>query len=97
MFGSPSGPLHDATGALANGGTIVEGWLLARIDVRLPIEEPYGEDRRVGSVVAILTAANAESPLARVDRSTRPPAADWREIGITTVAKRLADPDAATS
>lgn len=68
MFGSPSGPLHDATGALANGGTIVEGWLLARIDVRLPIEEPYGEDRRVGSVVAILTAANAESPLARVDR-----------------------------
>lgn len=68
MFGSPSGPLHDATGALAKGGTIVEGWLLARIDVRLPIEEPYGEDRRVGSVVAILTAANAESPLARVDR-----------------------------
>ncbi len=76
MFGSPSGPLHDATGALANGGTIVEGWLLARIDVRLQIEEPYGEDRRVGSVVAILTAANAESPLARVDRSTRSPAAD---------------------
>jgi hypothetical protein len=68
MFGSPSGPLHDATGALADGGTIVEGWLLARIDVRLPIEEPYGQDRRVGSVVAILPAANAESPLARVDR-----------------------------
>jgi len=67
MFGSPSGPLHDAASALADGGTIVEGWLLARIDVRLPIEEPFGQDRRVGSVVAILTAANAESPLARVD------------------------------
>jgi hypothetical protein len=68
MFGSPSGPLHDPTGALARGGTIEEGWLLARLDVRLPIEEPYGQDRRVGSVVAILTAADAEGPLARVER-----------------------------
>jgi hypothetical protein len=68
MFGSPSGPLHDPTGALARGGTIEEGWLLARLDVRLPIEEPYGQDRRVGSVVGILTAADAEGPLARVDR-----------------------------
>ena len=67
MFGSPSGPLHDPTGALAGGGTIVEGWLLARLDVRLPIEEPYGQDRGIGSVVAILTAAQAESPLARID------------------------------
>jgi hypothetical protein len=68
MFGSPSGPLHDPTGALANGGTIEEGWLLARLDVRLPIEEPYGHDRRVGSVAAILTAPDAEQPLTRVDR-----------------------------
>jgi hypothetical protein len=68
MFGSPSGPLHDPTGALASGGTIEEGWLLARLDVRLPIEEPYGQDRRVGSVVAILTASDSERPLARVDR-----------------------------
>jgi hypothetical protein len=68
MFGSPSGPLHDPTGALTSGGTIEEGWLLARLDVRLPIEQPYGQDRRVGSVVAILTAPDAERPLARVDR-----------------------------
>jgi MOSC domain-containing protein len=68
MFGSPSGPLHDPTGAVARGGTIEEGWLLARLDVRLPIEEPYGQDRRVGSVVAILTATDAEGPLARVDK-----------------------------
>jgi hypothetical protein len=67
MFGSPSGPLHDPTGALANGGTIEEGWLVARLDVRLPIEEPYGHDRRVGSVAAILTAPDAEQPLTRVD------------------------------
>jgi MOSC domain len=68
MFGSPSGPLHDPTGALASGGTIEEGWLLARLDVRLPIEQPYGQGRRVGSVVAILTAPDAERPLTRVDR-----------------------------
>jgi hypothetical protein len=67
MFGSPSGQLHDPTGALANGGRIEEGWLLARLDVRLPIEEPYGQDRRVGSVAAILTAPDAERPLTRVD------------------------------
>jgi hypothetical protein len=67
MFGSPSGPLHDPSGAVAGGGTIEEGWLLARLDVRLPIEEPYGRDRRVGSVAAILTAPDAESPLHRVD------------------------------
>ena len=69
MFGSPSGPLHDPTSALASGGTIEEGWLLARLDVRLSIEEPYGHDRRVGSVIGILTAADAESPLGRVDRA----------------------------
>ena len=40
MFGSPSGPLHDPAGAVAAGGRIEEGWLLARLDVRLPIEDP---------------------------------------------------------
>jgi hypothetical protein len=67
MFGSPSGPVHDPGGALADGGTIDQGWMLARIDVRLPIEAPYGRDRRTGSVAAVLVAAEAESPLARVD------------------------------
>jgi hypothetical protein len=37
--------------------------------VRLPIEEPYGRDRRVGRVEAILTARDAESPLARAERA----------------------------
>jgi hypothetical protein len=69
MFGSPSGPLHDPAGALAKGGTIEDGWLVARLDVRLPIDEPYGQARRTGSVVAILTAPNAESPLARVEHA----------------------------
>jgi hypothetical protein len=67
MFGSPSGPLHDPAGALANGGTIEAGWLVARLDVRLPIEDPYGRDGRGGSVAAILVAGDAEAPLVRVD------------------------------
>jgi len=65
MFGSPSGPLHDPGGALARGGAIEEGWLLARLDVHLPIEEPYGGDRRVGAVAGLLTSPAAESPLTR--------------------------------
>src|SRR5436853_1537233 len=67
MFGSPSGPVHDPGGALADGGTIDQAWMLARIDVRLPIDAPYGRDRRTGSVAAVLVAAEAEGPLARVD------------------------------
>jgi hypothetical protein len=67
MFGSPSGPLHDPAGAIASGGTIEEGWLLARLDVHLPIDEPYGRDRGVGVVAAVLTTADAEQPLRRTD------------------------------
>jgi hypothetical protein len=70
MFGSPSGPAHDPHGALAGGGTIEEGWMLSRLDVRLPIEEPYGRDRRVGTVAALLTAPDAETPLTGVETVT---------------------------
>lgn len=67
MFGSPSGPMHDPSGALATGGTIEEGWLLARLDVHLPIDAPYGGDRSVGSVAALFVAGDAEQPLKRVE------------------------------
>jgi MOSC domain-containing protein YiiM len=68
MFGSPSGPLHDPAAALGNGGTIEEGWLLARLDVRLPIDAArVGEP--VGTVEAILVAPDAELPLVRVERA----------------------------
>jgi hypothetical protein len=67
MFGSPSGPVHDPAGALADGGAIAEGWLLARLDVRLPIEPPHGGTRLAGTVEAILVAAEAEQPLVRVE------------------------------
>jgi hypothetical protein len=70
MFGSPSGPLHDPAAALERGGEIEDGWIVARLDVRLPIDEPYGRDRRVGAVEAILTARDAEAPLARLKTAT---------------------------
>jgi MOSC domain-containing protein YiiM len=67
MFGSPSGPLHDPGDAFAASGVVAEGWVLARLDVRLPIEEPYGRERRIGEVVGILAAPDAEAPLARLE------------------------------
>jgi hypothetical protein len=67
MFGSPSGPLHDPGGAVARGGTIEEGWLVARLDLRLPIDRPYGGDRGSGTVERILIAADSEQPLSAVE------------------------------
>lgn len=67
MFGAPSGALHDPSDALTRGGTIEEGWLVARLDLRLPTDEPYGRGSTSGSVVGLLVAPDAESPLVRVD------------------------------
>jgi hypothetical protein len=66
MFGSPSGALFDLAGALAGGGTIEEGWLVARLDLRLPIDEPWGSEAGVGVVEGLLVAPDAEAPLARL-------------------------------
>jgi hypothetical protein len=67
MFGSPSGPLDDPSGARASGGGIVEGWVVARLDLALPQEVLDAADRSVGRVVGLLLAPEAEAPLARVD------------------------------
>jgi hypothetical protein len=67
MYGSPSGPVDDPHGALALGGTIEEGWVIARLDLRLPTEAPYGRNASTGSVAALLVAPTAEAPLVRVD------------------------------
>jgi hypothetical protein len=67
MFGSPSGPLLDAAGAVADAGVVVEGWLVAPLDLRLPIDEPYGTEARVGVVAGLLVAPEAEETLVRVD------------------------------
>jgi hypothetical protein len=67
MFGSPSGALFDPAGAVTAGGTIEEGWLVARLDLHLPIEEPWGSAPEVGVVEGLLVAPDAEAPLARID------------------------------
>lgn len=69
MFGSPSGPLHDPHEALAGGGEIAEGWILARLDVHLPIDQPYGSTLGSGSVAGILISPEAEAPMVRVDEA----------------------------
>jgi hypothetical protein len=68
MFGSPSGPLFDPAHAFG-GGVVVEGWLLAPLDLRLPIEQPYGAKTRAGSVAGLLVSSNAEARLVRIDRA----------------------------
>jgi hypothetical protein len=65
MFGSPSGAIHDPSGAASAGGTIEEGWLLAPLDRG----HELGSTREglAGGVEGILVAASAEAPLVRVE------------------------------
>jgi hypothetical protein len=72
MYGSPSGPVHDPAQAF-DRGTIAEGWLLAPLDLRLSIDDPYGAPSAAGAVEAILVAPDAESPLRRVDSAQAVP------------------------
>jgi MOSC domain-containing protein YiiM len=67
MFGVPSGPLHDPQQALAAGGSIEEGWVLARLDLQLPADHPYGDPRSAGAVAGILVAPAAEAAMVRVE------------------------------
>ncbi len=69
MFGAPSGPIFDPAAALSSGGTIQAGWLVAPLDLELPIEQPYGTHAGVGSVAGLLVAADAEGPLLAVDEA----------------------------
>jgi len=63
MFGAPSGAIFDPAGAFSKGGTVRTGWLLAPLDLELPIDKPYGMPAGVGSVAGLLLAAEAEAPL----------------------------------
>jgi len=67
MFGSPSGALSDPAGALAAGGTIEEGWLVAPLDPWLDTVRPYGVEARPGVVAGLLVAPDSEAPLVRVE------------------------------
>ena len=67
MFGSPAGAVLDPAGAIAAGGAITEGWLVARLDLRVPIEQPWGANAGVGEVAGLLVAPDAERPLSRLE------------------------------
>ncbi len=69
MYGAPSGPVFDPARALSRGGAIVEGWLVAPLDLRLPTDRPYGEEASVGSVAGLLISPKAEAPLVHVSRA----------------------------
>ena len=67
MFGSPSGAIVDPGDAFAGDATITEGWLVARLDLRVPIEQPWGSSAGAGEVVGLLVAPDAERPLERLE------------------------------
>lgn len=64
MYGSPSGPVEGDV-----SGGIDAGWLLAPLDLELPIVQPYGIAAGTGSVAALLVAPDAEAPMSRVDEA----------------------------
>jgi len=67
MFGSPSGVWLDSSNAYRDDASIVGGWMLSPLDLRLPTQTPYGTVAGVGTVAGILVASAAEAPLGRVD------------------------------
>ena len=67
MFGSPSGALFDPSGAVAGGGAIEEGWLVAPLDPGLGSDRPYGTEVGRGVVAGLLVAPAAEEPLVQVE------------------------------
>ena len=58
-------------------GRSMAGWLLARLDLRLPIEEPYGGNASTGSVAALLSRRR---PSSRSSASTRSSAVAGRGL-----------------
>jgi MOSC domain-containing protein YiiM len=63
FFGVPSGPLEDRDAAIALGAEIVEGYLIAPLDLAAPHGgEAYGRPERTGVVVGLFTAAVREAP-----------------------------------
>jgi hypothetical protein len=70
MFGSPSGPVLDPAGLLAEGGSLVEGVAVAPFQLGLDTAVPYGKPlAQDGVVAALLIAPAAEARLVRVDEA----------------------------
>ncbi len=63
FFGVPSGPLEERDAAIARGANIVEGYLIAPLDLAAPHgPEAYGRPQRNGVVVGLFTAPVREAP-----------------------------------
>jgi hypothetical protein len=86
MFGSPSGVWLDPSNAYQGGEPIEAGWVVTPLDLHLPSERPYGAAAGVGTVAAILLAADAEAP-----------AGGWPATATPRVGARSAAGAAATS
>ena len=79
MFGSPSGPVLDPAGLLADGGSLVEGVAVAPFQLGLDPAAPYGEPAAQDGVVAgLLIAPAAEAPLVRVAEAEAVPGSGLR-------------------
>jgi MOSC domain-containing protein YiiM len=62
FFGVPSGPLEDRDAAVAVDGTIVEGYVIAPLDLdEAHGAEAYGRPHQIGVVVGLFTAPAAEA------------------------------------
>jgi hypothetical protein len=97
MFGSPSGALFDPVGAVARGGTIEEGWMLAPLDPALGVVEPYGASVRAGAIAGIFVAL---PPRGRSSQSSGPSQSLARASRATAMHRApgpSAAPAAATS
>jgi MOSC domain-containing protein YiiM len=63
FFGVPSGPLDERDAAIALGAVIVDGYLIAPLDLAAPHgAEAYGRPERTGVVVGLFTAPVREAP-----------------------------------
>jgi MOSC domain-containing protein YiiM len=69
FFGVPSGPLEDRDASVAEDGTIVEGYVVAPLDLgEAHGVEAYGRPRQAGVVVGLFTAPAAEAACAQHER-----------------------------
>jgi MOSC domain-containing protein YiiM len=73
LFGVPSGPLEECDAEPLRDGSVVDGYLVAPLDLqRRHGEHAYGRTDGVGAVVGIFTAATAAAPCEAHDqRSVR--------------------------
>jgi MOSC domain-containing protein YiiM len=69
FFGVPSGPLEERDAVIAVDATLVEGYVIAPLDLHeVHGDEAYGRPDRVGTVVGLFTAPVREAPCEEHER-----------------------------